>query len=109
MTNAINKYNYLRELYIQTGDERILREANTLAKEILRVHNKSIRKEKVMALALDALRIIAFAIGLFLMVWTADNLTGTLGFKLAYALEICFVGFLCYCGIDWLQAKVKRV
>lgn len=109
MTNAINKYNYLRELYIQTGDERILREANALAKEILRVHNKSIRKEKVMVLALDALRIIAFAIGLFLMVWTADNLTGTLGFKLAYALEICFVGFLCSCGIDWLQAKVKRV
>lgn len=109
MTNAIEKYNYLRELYIQTGDERILHEANALAKEMLRVHNKSIRKEKVIALSLDALRIIAFVIGLFLIVWSADNLTGTLGFKLVYALEICFVGFLCYCGIDWLQAKVKRV
>lgn len=108
MTTMMNKYNHLRELYVSTGDERILHEANALAKEMLRVRNKSIRKEQVVALALNALRIIAFAIGLYLIVWASANLSRSFEFKLVYALEICFLGFLAECGIDWLQARSKK-
>lgn len=82
MTNAINKYNHLRELYIQTGDERILREAEALAKEILRANHSTMNKERIIMLAFNALRIMACVIGLYIIVWSAANLVHSFEFKL---------------------------